>query len=163
MEELITRPQMRAILWRWGHALETVAGYERDLKALRSMIQDAYDTLGAPRMDGAPSGGGHADIVARASERVERRVSEYRKVEQSTLRLATERLALKRLIDVEVARLSDIEQQVLRMRYQTDNEWVYIAFKLSYSEQHVRAIETRAVDRLRGVGEIIELASAVSR
>ena len=150
MDELITRSRMRAILCDWGHALDTVAGYERDLKMLRSRLLDAYDTRGAARLDCVPSGGVHTGIVARAVERVERLKAEYLNAEKNTLKRATELLSLKSHIDVEISRLDDIEQQIMRMRYQDGHEWARIAKMLQCSEQQARAIDTHAVDILRG-------------
>lgn len=145
----ITRPHMRAMLRHWGHALDTVAGYQRELKNRMATVRYAYNTLSAVRLDGAPSSGNRTDIVERAVERVFSCEEEYINAEESICNRVTELLALKRHIDAEVARLDDIEQMILRMRYQDFYDWTRISVKMRLSDSQARAIETRAVDKLR--------------
>ena len=67
MEIIVTRARMRSMLWNWGHALNTISGYENDLKVLRQLIVDAQDTLGAQNLDGMPHSGAPGDSVARSA------------------------------------------------------------------------------------------------
>lgn len=154
MEIIVTRARMRSMLWNWGHALNTISGYENDLKVLRQLIVDAQDTLGAQNLDGMPHSGAPGDSVARAVELVEKRKEAYSGAERATMELIEGRLRLKTTMDRHVIELSALEQQIIRLRYQEGKEWVYIALRVNYSEAQARAIETQAIDKLRATSEI---------
>lgn len=156
MEE-ITRARMRAMLWNWGHALDTIAGCEGELRILHRAVLDAEDTLGAQRLDGLPRAGGVSDPVARAAQAAERRMAEYERAAARLNALVHERMALKCVLDAAVAGLDGLDGRIIELRYRRGLSWAGVAARVSYSEAQARMRETRAIDRLRRQGEVIAL------
>ena len=158
MEEM-SRAAMRAMLWNWGHALSTVAGYEQEMRVLWHAVADARDTLGAQRLSGMPGAGEVSDPVLRAVMATQRRIEEYERGSGAMAQRIQSRLELKNVVDECVARLSDVDQRVLTLRYKNGMSWLAISIKLSYSLSQVRYHDTRAVDALRGMEEIRALSN----
>lgn len=139
---------MRAMLWNWGRALDTIAAYERDLRILSGLKREAYNTLGAQRLDGMPRTGGLADPTHSAATEAKHRLEEYARAEAHARDMINSRLKLKMKIDEAVSTLPALWQQILRARYQENRSWQSVAHDTHYGVSRTRDIEARAIDRL---------------
>ena len=141
--------KMRMLLWKWGNTLYFVQQKERELSSLRGLIDDAYDTLGAAKMDGMPNETAkQSSSVENSMAAVQNRISEYERAQGIIQASITKALALKEAIDDAVEVLDPVMQKILRMRYVDDHQWAYIAIMSCYDEGHVRKKEREAVEKL---------------
>lgn len=139
----------RMMLARWGCAVMEIRRMERRSRALLGLMCDIVPTLQAQQLTGMPRGSGVSDPVSRAVEQMEQRRAEYQRELDAIDAEIRQRQAEQEMID-DLMRLwlTDLQIQILDLRYREGRTYEYIAGKLTYYARYVQKLEERAVKKL---------------
>ena len=125
--------------------MEYCAARQREIDGFRE-ISKAVRDLPPAKITGLPGRKEPGDPTGTIAIRAEELARRYDSIIQNLIDDCEKALAFKRAIDEIIWELPVDQQQILELRYQQGHNWTFIAFKRCYSEQHVRRLETDAVD-----------------
>ena len=133
--------------------MEYCAARQREIEGFQEIARAARD-LPPVRLTGIPGGKAPGDPTARLAFRAEELAMRYDVTINKLIADCDRELAFKAAMDDIIKDLPMEQQRILEMRYKQGCNWAFIAFKMCFSEQHVRRLETLIVDSL---GERIEV------
>lgn len=139
------RKAIRRLLWRWGRVLDYCAERQREIdgfmELLRGIEEPAAIQLGQCRT-------GPGDPTGRLAVRVEELAARYRGEAQRVLEACDKELAFHRAMDEAIAALPSDQRRVIELRYRQGCRWEYIALKMCFSAQHVKRLESLAIEAI---------------
>jgi DNA-binding NarL/FixJ family response regulator len=139
----------RGLLSRWGCAMLEIRRMERRSRMLLDLLRDIAPTLKAQCLTGMPHGSGTSDPVTRAVEQMEQRRAEYQGELDAIDREIRQRRAEQESVDELMQRcLTDLQIQIIDLRFREGRTFDYIAGRLNYSEIGVKKQEFKAVSKL---------------
>lgn len=141
------RKPVRRLLWRWGSVMERCAAMQREIEGFQEMAQAARD-LPPVRVTGVPGNKNPGDPTGRMALRAAELADRYDSIITRLIADCDKELAFKDAMDALINQLLSEQQRILDLRYKQGWNWNYIAFKMCFSPQHVRRIETAAVEKL---------------
>ena len=139
----------RHTLHAWGRALKAIRRMERENADLIDLLASVCDTLQAQRMTGMPHGSGVGDPVGRTVEQLDERRAKY----QAILDANNEKIEARRhdyqSTDEKLKTwLTELQLEIVTMKYQEGRSMEQIAEKLNYSLSGVQKQEHKAVLKL---------------
>lgn len=141
------RKPIRRLLWRWGRVVEYCAARQREIEGFQEMANAARD-LQPRKLTGMPSDKKRGDPTVLLAIRAEELASRYDATINRLMADCDRELAFKAAMDNLIDRLPGEHQKILDLRYKQGCNWAFIAFKMCFSEIHVKRLEAEAIDRI---------------
>jgi tRNA(Met) C34 N-acetyltransferase TmcA len=139
----------RRTLGTWGCAEREITRLERRNRWLLERLSNLIPTLRAQQITGMPHGTGTSDPVWNAVERMEKDREEAQAELSDNLDLIHHYDAVRRSVDEKMrVCLSDLQIQIIELRYRDGRSEDYVAGKLNYSRNGVQKQEYKALLKL---------------
>lgn len=150
-----TRVDCRMKLHRWGRVHETCRMREQEMDEFSRRIEA---TAGLISVSGGNhvDGGKTPDPTAGAVQTLCDLKTDYERIVGNCADDIKRELKFKEIIDQAVEQLSPTAKQILYLRYgqhagQTQYSWTAIGLRMHMSEDGVRKIERRAIDKINSI------------
>ena len=141
------RRAMRNMLWAWGNTLTRIKRLENERTAFREYADDARRTLRSPNMSGMPKGGKSSDlsdVIVAINKEVEMYDRQVRRINAEI----EDAMQMRNCVEDCIVHLTPLQENVLTYRYVDGRSWRFVAMKLNYAEEYVKAVDTQAVDAM---------------
>lgn len=145
---IIERNKCRRLLWLWGSTKDYCAKLHREIDEYQDLIKSAGDLQSKP-LTGMPFGGGTGDPTSRAAEKIIELQEIYAERIDEMVDDIRRRQDKARKVDLAMEGLSVFERAVIDHKYERQQKDFEIAKDLNYSEDGIRSVEKRAVDKIR--------------
>lgn len=142
-----TRQETRRLLWHWGRLEEYCREQQKEIDAYNELV--ARNTgVAAAVLSGMPHGSEITNPTQRAALELMQLAEAYADTVEITKQSLQRELRLKRCIDEMLAELSEVQREIIRLRYKGGNNWVFIGIKMNLNEIWVKKLEARAIDKI---------------
>lgn len=145
---MMERRQVRALLYRWGHIRDVIRSIEDIVKETEAVYLDALNTLKSMEVTGMPGGSGVSDPVEEAVQRMEQEQAKLDAAKRAGSARIEAATAFHDTMNEIILDLPVMQQRIVRMRYQDDRPWRFIAEAMYCSEKMVRLHDEWAVDSI---------------
>lgn len=141
------RKAIRRLLWRWGRVLDYCAARQREIAGFMALIDEAAE-MGPPPAGGAAGRSGPGDPTGRAAVRMEELIRRYRGEVARLMAACDREMAFMAAMDAVLEHLPGDQRRVVELRYKQGARWEYIALKMCFSAQHVKRLESLAIEAI---------------
>lgn len=150
---MVERSHMRRLLWRWGRVLEYCKAKQREMSDYKDM-EESQRGLSAQKLTGMPRGTDPGRPTEKAALRLNHLADVYAESVIQLVHQCENEMRFMRVLDELIEELPTEHQKVLELRYKGGHGFQYIAFKMAYSTDRAKHIDTEAVDILRQSVEV---------
>lgn len=139
----------RKMLGTWGCAEREITRLERRNRWLTERLANIIPTLRAPQITGMPHGTGVSDPVWNAVERMEKDRNDIQAELSANLDRIHHYDAARRATDEKIRMwLTDLQKEIIELRYRDGRSEEYTAGKLNYTRNGVQKQEYKALLKL---------------
>jgi DNA-directed RNA polymerase specialized sigma subunit len=154
---MISRSDMRKLLWRWGACGQYIKCKQREVNMYTERQAGAVESaIRAKAISGMPKGTAVADPTQKAALKLYELAAAYEQRMTEIEQDIQERIQFERTIDECVDKLRPDQQRILDLRYKRRNTWAYIGERMWFSVNHAKKLEALAIDRVRKSMPIIK-------
>lgn len=141
------RKAIRRLLWRWGRVLDYCAARQREIAGFLALIDEAAE-MGPPPPGWGAGRSGPGDPTGRAAMRMDELIRRYRGEVARLMAACDREMAFMAAMDEVLDQLPGDQRRVVELRYKLGHRWEYIAIKLCFSVQHVKRLESLAIEAI---------------
>jgi DNA-directed RNA polymerase specialized sigma subunit len=143
---MISRSDMRKLLWRWGACGQYIKCKQRDVNMYTERQAGAVESaIRANAISDMPRGTGISDPTQRAAIKLYELAAAYEQRITEIEQDIQERIQFERTIDECVDKLRPDQQRILDLRYKRRNTWAYIGRVMKMHQDHAKKLERDAV------------------